>query len=157
DGVSEFIASGSREDLLMRRRLIASLMVVILCAAVARSGDVPKKENASLSDPERERIGTLIERLGSGIYEEREDARAELEILGAAALPLLRIAARAPDAEIAHRAAAVIAVTEEKLLTDKLLAARRLRLVLQDAPVAAAVDELAAISGYPLKLEGAPS
>jgi hypothetical protein len=141
----------------MHRRLIATLVVLALSAGIAQSGDAPKKADASLSGPERARIGTLIERLGSSIYEEREQARAELEVLGAAALPLLRIAARAPDAEIAHRATGVIAVTEEKLLTDKLLAPRRLRLMVQDIPVAKAVDELAAISGYPLKLEGEPS
>lgn len=141
----------------MRRRLIATLVVLILGAGITQSGDTPKKADASLSGPERERIGTLIERLGSDIYEDREQARAELEVLGTAALPQLRIAARAPDAEIARRAAGVIAVTEEKLLTDKLLAPRRLRLTVRDTPIAQAVNELAAISRYPLKLEGEPT
>jgi HEAT repeat protein len=54
------------------------------------------------------RARALVRRLGDGSYEKRERADAELSALGRVALPVLREAAKDPDAEIARRAAAMV-------------------------------------------------
>jgi HEAT repeat protein len=53
------------------------------------------------------RTRALVRRLGDGSFSERERATAELIALGRVALPVLREAARDPDAEVAHRAEAI--------------------------------------------------
>jgi hypothetical protein len=56
-------------------------------------------------DPARlERVRALVRRLGDDSFEEREKAARELVAAGAAAVPLLRQAARDSDAEVARRA-----------------------------------------------------
>lgn len=54
------------------------------------------------------RIAALIHRLGSERFEERAGAAAELEKAGEAAIPLLKRALRAPDAEVKARAEALL-------------------------------------------------
>jgi hypothetical protein len=58
----------------------------------------------TIAAPDQERLKQLIRQLGDDSFEAREKASNELASLGAIAAPLLRLAVRDPDPEIAHRA-----------------------------------------------------
>jgi HEAT repeat protein len=72
------------------------------------------------------RARALVRQLGDGSYEQRERADAELSALGRLALPVLRQAAKDPDAEIASRAAAVVERVERAPADALALTAARL-------------------------------
>jgi hypothetical protein len=141
----------------MVRQFLASIAVMAVFAGVSQSGDAPKIPGTALSGSERTHIGKLIGQLGSSTCADREQAAASLEAAGAAALPFLREAAKSADAEVARRAASVIAATEEKLLTASLLKPRRFRFFVHEMSVVEAVAELSKKSGYTLTLDGVPS
>src|SRR5262249_2992550 len=61
-------------------------------------------KNRTLSTAQREKIQTLIDRLGDSSYEQREKASQALVALGTLPVPLLNQAVNNPDLEIARRA-----------------------------------------------------
>ena len=97
---------------------------------------------------------TLIAGLGSASFADREQAAKDLLASGPLALAPLRAAVQNPDAEISVRAARLVAALEEQVLTDKMLAAKKVRLNVKDVSVIEAVDELARLSGYTLDVLG---
>jgi hypothetical protein len=103
-----------------------------------------------------ERVHELIDQLGSSTFDRREQATKELQAVDPAALPALRQALKsATDPEVVRRVQVLVRKLEEQELTAKLLAPRRLRLVLKEAKVADAVAQLAKTSGYPIHLSEA--
>ncbi|MBM3996418.1 MAG: hypothetical protein FJ303_20035 [Planctomycetes bacterium] len=99
------------------------------------------------------RIETLVRKLASTSFVEREKARAELEAIGAPALEALR-RAKTNDAEAAKRIAALIARFEEQIRTFQILAPKEISLNLAGVPVQQAISELASKSGYPVQFQG---
>jgi hypothetical protein len=91
----------------------------------------------------------LVERLGSGRFEERERAARELERLGAPALPALRRARGAADPEVRGRAAGLV----ERIAFAQVLAPTLVRLDFPDRPLRELVATLAGRSGIPIVLD----
>jgi hypothetical protein len=90
----------------------------------------------------------LVARLGSARYAEREAAAEALERLGRQALPALRAAHDARDAEVRSRASALITRVENALLTRPTLVA----LDFDDRPLKEVVREVGERSGIELAL-----
>ena len=128
-------------------RAIFLSLVVIATAATgpASAADDPAADG--------KHIASLIEKLGSAKFQERRAAQKNLEKIGAPALEQLR---RVPttDLEASKRAAELIRKIEEKVLTDSLLAAKRVRLKIKDKPALDAVNELARLSGATIHITG---
>jgi RNA polymerase sigma factor (sigma-70 family) len=122
-------------------------------AAAGEPSPAPGGRNAAAA--EAARIAQLVDRLGSSTFAERERAGKELEAIGAPALDALRQAARAGDAERRRRAEQLVKKLEERIEVARLLAPRRVRLVYRDTPLAEAVADFKAKSGYDLSLSDA--
>jgi hypothetical protein len=105
-------------------------------------------------DADAARIAKLISQLGSDSFAEREQARKELETVGTPALGALRKAVRTGDLETRRRATELIRVIEENNLTAALLTPKKVHLKLKDVPVLQAVERLAKLSGYALRVDG---
>ena len=106
----------------------------------------------SADTPQQQRIHELIASLGSDSYAERDQAAKELDAAGAAALDALRAAVKHPDAEIGGRAAQLQAVIEERLIAAQMLAAKKVRLVVNDESVFDAVSRLSRDSKCQLEI-----
>src|ERR1041385_8056495 len=83
----------------------------------------------------KEQIDSLVRKLGSSVYKQREQARKDLEAVGPAALDALRKSASSADAETARRIGDLIRHLEEQLATQKILAPKVVRLRLDDVTV----------------------
>jgi hypothetical protein len=86
----------------------------------------------------------------------RTSASHELETIGESALPALRQATKSPDLETSRRATELVRLLEERVVTAKILAPKRLRLQLKDVPVLDAVEQLEKESGYKIQVQGKP-
>jgi hypothetical protein len=98
------------------------------------------------------RIARLVEQLGSDVFAERQKATKELEEIGAPALDALRQAAQGGDPERRKRAEELIFNFQWRLEATRLLAAKRVHLVYKDTPLADAVADFKAKSGYDIAL-----
>src|SRR6516165_9719362 len=67
--------------------------------------------------PKAADIDRLAEQLGSPSFQEREAASKALEKIGERALPILKQAARSPDAEVRKRATALFALLHGRART----------------------------------------
>ncbi len=95
---------------------------------------------------------SLVARLGSAKYAERESASSALEKLGQEAFPVLRVARKDPDPEVKNRAEVLLDAIERTMLTRAVtidLAAGR-----QD--VAELVSRLSKAEGVPLQFADPP-
>ncbi len=135
----------------MHRKLLVAVAVVL--AAVTPSLAVTPSQ-AQTDGAEPQRLDSLIKKLGSPKFSEREEARKELEAFGTAALDALKKAAQSDDLETSRRASEIVRKLEERIATDNILAAKRVRLNLKDTPVLDAVTQLAKQSGYDLQVTG---
>jgi hypothetical protein len=133
----------------MRHRIFAAMVILAFTAGLAQPEESAKP---APSPADRERAVRLIGQLGSDSFSEREAAYEELQRLGAAALDALQEAADGSDLEVRRRAADLIAQIEEQRIAAALLTPKRLRLKVDNVPVSAAVQELARISGYPVRM-----
>src|SRR5262245_3553001 len=110
---------------------------IILCSAilaafvgwVGRASSQQPDDNTPKVD--QERIQALIDKLGSVDFKTRTQASKDLAKVGPAALELLRKASNSPDLEVRCRALALVEEIETNVLTEKMLAPKRLRLVLK--------------------------
>jgi hypothetical protein len=103
-----------------------------------------------------EAAARLVRQLGSRKYSEREAAARQLEALGEPALPALRRVVSSGDLEVRRRAESLIARIEQRAETARLLAGRRVRLVYKNTSPLNALDELAARTGFDLRIDGTP-
>src|SRR5262245_33107942 len=99
-------------------------------ALLAGPGDAPPSASP-------ERIQSLIDRLGSAQFREREAACRELDALGEAALDALRKAASAGDPETRRRAAELVERIDTRLTAARLLSPTIVQLDYKDTPLAA--------------------
>jgi hypothetical protein len=95
----------------------------------------------------------LVRQLGSRKYAEREAAARQLEALGEPALPALRRAVSEAELEVRRRAEVLVARIEQRAEATRLLAGKRVRLVYKDRPLAEAVEDLAARTGFAVHLD----
>lgn len=130
----------------MRSRHLMVGAALLLVLPFARADEPPDTGKAP--------IARLVTQLGSDSFLEREQARKELQAIGAPALDVLRRAARTADLETSRRAAELVRVIEEHMLTRALLAPKRVRLTVKDEPVLQAVAKLAKLSGYAVRVDG---
>lgn len=138
----------------MRLRIIVcSVLCAALVGLLGGAASTPADEKPP-QKADRERIQTLIDKLGSSVFEEREAASQELEKSGPAALELLRKATKSADLEVRRRAQTLVGKVETRLLTEKMLAPKQVRVAVKDVPVPEAVAELAKLSGYPVEITG---
>ena len=125
-----------------------SLLVVLALGLVTLIA-VP----APAADPASpEQISKLIEKMGSGDFDEREKATKDLDAIGVPALDLLRKAAKSEDAEVRMRAEELVAKIEKRVESVKLLVPTKMHLVYKDTPLAEAVQDFTKKSGYPIGL-----
>src|SRR5262245_6297616 len=108
--------------------------------------DAPKSAPAAAD--EAARIAGLITRLGSPTFAEREKAARDLDSIGAPALEALHKAAAGDEPERKKRAEGLVKKIESRLAAAKLLSPRRVRLDYTDRPLAEAVADFKAKSGY---------
>jgi hypothetical protein len=97
---------------------------------------------------------SLIDKLGSAKFKERESATLALDRLGKDALPLLRAALKTAEPEQRHRAAVLIQRIEERLEVEQLLAPKKVRLSYNNVPVLDALDDFAAKACVTIEVEG---
>jgi hypothetical protein len=105
---------------------------------------------AEKADPEQ--VAKLIEKMGSGDFEDREKATEQLDGIGVPALEALRKASKSEDPEVRRRAEELVAKIEKRQESVKVLAPTKVRLVYKDALVAEAVKDFAKKSGYSIAL-----
>jgi hypothetical protein len=135
----------------MRHRfLVLGLGAALTLALTLVRADEPSADEAA----EIARIGKLVDQLGSDSFAEREQARRDLEAIGVPALKGLRRAETKGDLETARRVAELIRTIEEKKLTTELLTPKKVHLRLKDVPVLQAVEMLAKLSGYAVRVDG---
>jgi hypothetical protein len=91
---------------------------------------------------------SLVARLGSPRFVEREQATRSLQELGAKALPALRAARESKDPEVRTRVAALVDRIESELIVRPTLVSLRFR----DRPIKEVVQSIAEQSGLPLQL-----
>jgi hypothetical protein len=95
----------------------------------------------------------LVRQLGSRRYSEREAAARQLETLGAPALAALRRAVSTADLEVRRRAEVLIVRIEQRAEAARLLAGKRVRLIYKDTPLLEAIEDLAARTGFDLRID----
>ena len=123
------------------------IFTVAVCLAIsAAANGQPATSDA--------RIETLIRKLGSVSFAQREQARLELEAIGTPALELLRRAKKGGDAESNKRVAELIGRFEMQILTQQILAPKEMNLNLKNVGVLQAIADLAGQSGYPVQFQG---
>jgi RNA polymerase sigma factor (sigma-70 family) len=146
-------------------QLKAAAAAVLLTVAVAGTGTGvltyraamagqpgPGTRPAPPAATDAARIARLVSQLGSDAFTDREKAAKDLDAIGAPALDALREAARTGEAEQSKRAKDLAARIEARIESAGMLAPRRVRLVYRDTPVAEAVADFKAKSGYDLSL-----
>jgi hypothetical protein len=110
-----------KDEILMLLRLLdIAAFPMLLCGA----GDPPlstrqKEKGSPAQEPNTADITKLVKQLASPVFAERAAASKTLEAIGLPALGALRKAAKDNDAEVARRAAQLVAIIENSL--DQLL------------------------------------
>ena len=123
----------------MNKQLLLSHLVLALSALVA-FGEEP------------ETIPQMIARLGSENYAERLQATTTLEKMGLTALEDLRQAAKADDIEIRNRALALLRKLEKRLDANRVLEAKKVRLLFKDVPLSEVLEEFSKKTGSKVQL-----
>jgi hypothetical protein len=134
------------------RGFLAVVLGVFVVAAIAQSGDVPPthlardeellrdariptdgpgllefiRKKCILSTADMDHVESLIKRLGDNDFRKREQATTDLKVIGSPALPVLRWALRAEDAETSRRAADIIEFIHSGTMSNRICAAVRL-------------------------------
>jgi hypothetical protein len=126
------------------------LLLLVVTGALIGLGS----PRAAEPPPAPEQIHLLVDRLGSDLYPEREEAGRELDALGAAALPALKAALQSSDAEVRRRARDLVERIELRVETARALTPKRVHFVCKDRPAAEAVAEFAKQTGQPIQLQG---
>jgi hypothetical protein len=144
------------ELLTMSQRMWMPMMLAGIAAALlqlphARS-DSPEDKVAKVA--EENRLNSLVTKLGSQEFQEREEATKALMVAGAPALEYLQKAGTSSDAEIRRRAGLIMARIEKDIETARLLKPKRIHLAYHDIPITDAVADFAKESKYPLQFEG---
>lgn len=120
-------------------------LVLVLALGLGALIGVP----APAADPASpEKINKLIEKMGSGEFEDREKATEELDAIGIPALEALRKAIKSEDPEVRRRSEELVAKIDKRVESVKVLAPTKVRLIYKDTPVADAVKDFAKKSGY---------
>jgi hypothetical protein len=138
------------ENTMRGRFLVVGLSAALMIAFTLVRADEPRADEAA----DATRIGKLISQLGSDSFADREQARRDLEAIGVPALKGLRQAETKGDLETARRVVELIRTIEEQRLTAELLTPKKVHLKLKDVPVLQAVEILAKLSGYAVRVDG---
>src|SRR5262245_4695377 len=136
---------------------------IVLAAAVLGTGTGVLWNQPAAADPsgpptkapaltDADRIADLVKRLGGSAFADREKAANELEAIGTPALDALRKAAQSDEPERKKRAEELVKRIEAKAATARTLAAKCVRLTYSDTPLAEAVADFKAKSGYDIAL-----
>src|SRR5262245_49705188 len=114
-------------------RLAAVAGLILAAAVVLAAAEPPPQPGA---------VRSLVEKLGSPEFSEREEATKRLEELGAAALEELRPACKSEDPEVARRAQDLVRKIERRLANEQALAPTLVELDAKDAPLDAVLADL---------------
>jgi hypothetical protein len=125
---------------------------LFLLLAVLAAGLVAALPTGAAEKIDSDRIGKLIEQLGSGDFAERERAYQALDSVGAAALDALRGALKSDDAEIRRRAEDLVAKWEKVAEREKILKPTMLRLTFNDTPLSEALETVRQKTGLQIYL-----
>jgi len=107
---------------------------------------------ALAQQPTDKTIAGLIDKLGSGDFEDREQAEQELDKLGLKAIDALKQAAKSDDAEVRRRAEELVAKIEKREASALILRPTRVTLSLKEVPVAEAIAALSKQSEFAIHL-----
>jgi hypothetical protein len=125
-------------------RPIACLLALITAAGLAADGKPPDMDS-------------LVARLASRDFREREAAARSLERIGEQAIGPLRRATGQADPETRRRAAELIERIDRRSVADHILAPLFVDLDYRKTPLTAAVADLSRCTGLPLLLYGEPA
>ena len=125
----------------MRIRLLTSAVLLVTFVNLATAAD---------ESPAR--IASLIAKLASPRYTERESATRSLDALGEVALEPLRAALRSDDHEVRRRAAQIIETVELRLVNERLLKPATIALEFHNSPLPEAVAALKRHTGLEILL-----
>jgi hypothetical protein len=106
----------------------------------------------AFGDVAPDRLESLISRLGSGTYRDREAASHELDALGADALAALRRATASADPETRHRAGELVERIGDRLTAARILAPSTFEFKYENKPLAEAVADFGRRAGASLIL-----
>ncbi len=127
----------------MRRFVVASLMTAIGGATLVAAEPVPPASAPG-----------LIEKLGAGLFADREAASKELLKLGPAVLPLVEAAAKtSQDAEVRTRAGRLVDVLRSETDAAKITRTTLVKLDYTNIPLGTLLSELKAKTGINLVLD----
>ncbi len=98
------------------------------------------------------KIARLIEQLGNGTFEEREQAGRALEAIGAPALPALQKAIKGDDLETRRRALVLVQRIEKSAAAASIQTPTKVHLNFKDTPLPEAITELSKCSGFDIML-----
>jgi hypothetical protein len=127
----------------MGMRLVAAGLLLAVVSSALAGGEAPVGE-----------IETLIAKLGSTKFAERDKAMRALDQQGAAALKALESASFHDDLEVRLRAAQLMQRIENRLAIARVLASHKMRLVYKDVLVLDAVNDFSAKAGIAINVEG---
>jgi hypothetical protein len=109
---------------------------------------------APVPSPGAREAVTLVEKLGSADFVEREAATKRLDELGAAALEELRAASKSENPETARRAQELVRKIERRVSNDKTLAPTLVELNAENVALDAVLADLSKQVGYDVVLGG---
>jgi hypothetical protein len=150
EGCGSWSGAPTMEYTMRDRFLVVGLGVALMMALSLVRAEEPRAGETT----DTARIGKLIDQLGSDSFADREQARRDLEAIGVPALQGLRRAETKGDLETSRRVAELIRTIEETKLTAELLSPKKVHLKLKDVPVLQAVEMLAKLSGYAMRVDG---
>jgi hypothetical protein len=104
------------------------------------------------ADPSPEQVQQIVDRLGSGVYRDREAATRELDALGAAAVDALRRAVASTDPETRRRAGELLEQINERLATARILTPSTVDFKYENKPLAEAVADFNGRTGATISL-----
>lgn len=102
-------------------------------------------------------VDQLIQQLGSGKFEERDEAARRLDALGAPALDALTRAANSPDMEVRRRAATLLKSIERRVEAEQILQPTRIQLSYRDRPLLEVIADLKKRTEYEIVLKPDPT
>lgn len=132
--------------------MLLKLRKALLVLGLLGGGTVALWPSFAADQPNPAQIQKWIDQLGSGEFEEREEATKKLAEIGVPAYELLKKATQSQDAEIKQRAEDLVSKLARQVESVSLLAPKKVHLVYNNTPLADAVKDFATQSGYSIRL-----
>src|SRR6516162_5857759 len=140
------------------RRLFATVGVFALVVGIAgASGEplppTPPATSSSAAAPAKAALQSLVDKLGSELFSEREAAEKELAKIGLPAAEALTGGLRSESPEVRERAAALLVKIRRQADSGNRLVAKRVKLDYKNIPLGTALNDLKTRTGLNISLD----